>query len=538
MPSIHTKTITINNGDDIDATPIEQVHTELYENDSVINDAVIALQAASSGTTLTATFVNEAVANRGVSVEQVLMNNGKARLISVTNTITGTSNGSTVFGTTSVHGLTTGQPIKFAAEAGSSLDGNISESTIYYAHVLSTTTFSAHLTAADATNNVNAVAVSTASSGTRYLVSPPTSIREGQFYTDGTGAHVVLGGSSQGLVTSDVYNLLSRINGTKTPVYASATTFTVNRIACRDSGNNITMTKSSSTTVDISTTGLNGIAQSGNLTGTVSVTSGSTSVTFSSSQTGVLQNGDVLTTAGGQSRKLISVSGTSATAESNFGTTETTVTFKRGGRASFSTTATSGAVGTCHYNLYVISDGTTTGLLLSTRNVAKGDTLVDLPSGYLYSQILPFVVILYNLSTGAGVYVGQITPFRVGSGWPYVTKIRLTTQMTGNYAGTLITGITNVLLHGSATSYTATDLSKWVPVTAKLVDLACVVNGTYTALRPTGGSDTVVFGANTFIHQLVPDMPVGTGQSIDYENNSGGGDASMDVYSFTITDIF
>ncbi|MHA4892987.1 hypothetical protein, partial [Enterococcus faecium] len=79
--------------------------------------------------------------------------------------------------------------------------------------------------------------------------------------------------------------------------------------------------------------------------------------------------------------------------------TESSVTAKRGGKAP-----------NTHYLLYAISDGTTPGLLLSMRNVAGGDTLVDLPSGYTASRQQAFAVRLDP--------AGNLLPFLVGDGWP------------------------------------------------------------------------------------------------------------------------
>jgi hypothetical protein len=539
MANIHTKTLSILNGEDLDAVPVETMFEELYENDGLMNDDINQLKTQIGGTSLTANTINEATSGRGVSADDVLLQDGMVRIISIRAVISSTTTGSAVLTTGTNHGITTGEPAKYVTAAGVSPDTGLSSSAVYYARSLTPTTFSYHPTAADATNNTNPITITSATTGRKFLIAAPLAVpSDGKIWSDATGVHVALGGVIQDLPVS-VYSLLSRFSGTKTPIYASASTFTVNRVSERDSGNNVTMTKSSSTIVDITTTGLNGIAQSSNLSGTVTVTSGSASVSFSASQSSNLIANDILVTAGGQARKILSVSGTSAIVESQFSTTETAVTFKRGGRASFYTASTSGTVGTAHYYLYAISDGITTNLILSTRNVAKGETLVDLPSGYIYSKILPFAVTLYNISTAAGVYTGNIIPFAVGAGWPYRPKIRLTTQMSGNYSNVFQQGVTNVLLHGTATSYTGIDLSSFIPSFAKLADLSGTIYGTAVALRPTGGTDTAVMGsASGLLQEVLPDMPVSSTQSIDYKNNAGGGDVSLDVYGYTVTETF
>lgn len=543
VDGIFTQTIHIAAGQPRNAEPIEQNLNQLFSNTSLLNNAIDAVTDQVSGGTLSATNIIEFVAGRGVAVDNVAMMDGKARLISIRAQITGSNNGSAIFTTSTTHGLSTAEPIKFAAAPGSNIDGGFSGSVTYYARALTTTTFSAHLTAANATANVSPVAVTTASTGTRFLIASPLNAQEGQIWTDGNGSgvHAFLGGQIVDIATEDVYSLLTRFSGTKTPTYVSATQFTVNRIANRDSGGNFTMLKSSSTTVDITTTGLNGIAQSGNLSGTISVTSGSDAITFSVSQASLII-GDVVVTAGGQARKLISGSGISWTAESQFQTTETAVPFKRGGRASFYTANTSGAVGTVHYYLYVISDGATVGLILSTRDVAKGDTLVDLPSGYLYSQILPFAVTLYNISTAAGVYIGNIAPFYVGSGWPYRARVEYDNfPFTDGITG-LTYGTTCVLQAGAATSFTAVDLSMWIPSFSKRALLITSGNnGPAYRIRATGqthnGWTTSIFNGNS--SGIYQEASTDSNQSIDYVKASGtGASVNIDVLGYEVTGIF
>ena len=538
VDGIKTKTLTISNGDFEDATPVDTMFSDLYGNDALLNNAIAVLQTMFSNGNLSATFINEAVSGRGVAVDNVLLQDGMIRLLAIRTTISSTTNGSAVI-TTGTHSLSTGDPVKYMTAPGVSVDGGLSTILTYYARVIDSTHIQFHPTLVDAQNNTNPVTVTSAVTGLRYIIAAPVSTpSDGRVWMDTTGMHYTLGGVVKNL-PADTYDLLANFNGTKAPKYLSNTTLSVAQIVTRDSGGNSSIIKSGTTTVDISTTGLNGIAQSANLTGNVTVTSGSNAVSFSTSQAAQLQANDVIVTAGGQARKLISVSGTSAVAESQFSTTETNVTFKRGGRASFYTANTSGTVGTAHYWLYAISDGVTPGLILSTRNVAKGDTLVDLPAGYILSRLLPFAVTLYNISTASGVYIGNITPFQIATGWPYRSEIRLTTQMSGNYGGTYIDGLTQVLKSGNATAYTPIDLSLWVPPNSRLCTLSYASNAVYTALRPTGGNDTVAIGVNApFSHGILPNMPTSSAQSIDYKNNGAGGNMNIDVYSYVITETF
>lgn len=173
--------------------------------------------------------------------------------------------------------------------------------------------------------------------------------------------------------------------------WLSNASITVHKIKCRDSTDASVLNVSGDTVVSTSSIGLNGLAQSANLSGTISVTAAASTITGSG--TAFLTDfvvGDVIYTAGAQGR-IISVitDNTSMTVSSAWTTTETSVTYKRGGLA-----------GNCLYNLYCISNGATTGYLLSTRTerVVFGATsrpLVDLPAGYTLYRQLPFDVWTY-----------------------------------------------------------------------------------------------------------------------------------------------
>jgi hypothetical protein len=170
------------------------------------------------------------------------------------------------------------------------------------------------------------------------------------------------------------------------PIYASATTFTVATINRKDTGLVYDIQKTTSTTVDLSTTGLNGIAQSSTLTGTCG-TGGASLTTITGSGTAFLTDfkvDDIIFPTGGTGRRITAIaSNTSLTVESVI-TIANGTAFKRGGLAK-----------SASYNVYATMTDTRTvpGLLLSPRNVAGGDTLTDFPSTYgTYYRQLPFAV--------------------------------------------------------------------------------------------------------------------------------------------------
>ncbi len=115
--------------------------------------------------------------------------------------------------------------------------------------------------------------------------------------------------------------------------YSSTTTFKIDKAVAEVNG--LLIDIQPSTNLDIATTGLNGMAQSAALAGTVAVSSGTATVTGTgTSFDTAFQVGDVITTAGGQSRRIITISSaTSITVESDWSSTESGVAYYRGGDA-------------------------------------------------------------------------------------------------------------------------------------------------------------------------------------------------------------
>lgn len=341
--------------------------------------------------------------------------------------------------------------------------------------------------------------------------------------------------------TDDLYEMLLPYVGSAPPAYATSTTLTVARIYQRDiTGTRGTIKSGSPLTCDIATTGPGGIAISANLAGTMTVGANSASVTFSTDQTGQLQVGDVITTAGGQARRIITFTGTGATVESQFVTAETTVTFKRGGRCKFYTANTTGTTGTCFYYLYAMYDGTDVKLMLSTRNIAAGDALVDYGAFNSWAQ-LPFVVPLFNNTTVAGPYTGILPPFRVGPGWPSRPEIYWGLGLSYGGASGNVVGDLNILNQGTATVDTTISARKWVPPCSRMFipnmmpygrPASYVLRETGTTPYTTTCGDTN--GGNTW--QPKPLMVNASGQ-FDYKGLLVSGPIWVDVVGIVITEI-
>jgi hypothetical protein len=360
----------------------------------------------------------------------------------------------------------------------------------------------------------------------------PVSPNNGDFWYNSTGNALkgrINGNTLQIATLNDLGAFPPGHHGSAPPVYINATTFSMAKIQERDSGNTANLVKTAGTTVDITTTGLNGLAQSANLGGTVSVSASGTFVTGSGTTfTGTFQVGDVLTTAGAQSRLITAIaSDTALTVATTWTSTESAVTYKRGGRG-----ASSNSAG-LHFYLYAISDGTTPGLILSTRNVAKGDILLDLPTGYTLSSQLAFAV---RLDTSA-----NLTPFTVISGWPRRPKIML--DVNPNSAPwQLISG-------GTVSTWTALDCSAITPGIAVAADFNgyAIHNSTsgynFGFIRPGGSSSAGRIMAYTgapnnspTAHAInIADVPLSSGRTVEYQAAGTNGPAiTLGLTAFTV----
>jgi hypothetical protein len=253
-------------------------------------------------------------------------------------------------------------------------------------------------------------------------------------------------------------------NATAAPKYLTATTISVARVACMSASGTSIMRNAGPLTVDLASVGISGLAQSTNLAGQVSVTAAGTTV--SGTGTAFLTDyvvGDVIRTAGGQGRTITAITNNTAlTVGTAWTSTESLVTYRRGGRAS-----------NTWYHLYAISNGTLTNLIFSQRNVAGGQVLTDLPSGYTSSRQLSFSVLTDASS--------NFKPFYVAEGWPERPKILY--EIDGNASGGA----------SSSTAFATAVTSNQVPQTSRiaLIDFGLRTTNTgvgNTAFYRTAGS--------------------------------------------------
>ena len=359
------------------------------------------------------------------------------------------------------------------------------------------------------------------------LANDPGTPVEGQLWYNSTAKQIKARTNAATVTLVDTGSIPwpTLFNATAAPLYLTANTFSVARIACRNNADNGNIIKATSTTVDKTTTGLNGIAQSANLTGTISVTASGTTVSGTSTTFATdFVVGDVIRTNGGQARRITAVTNnTTMTVTPAWTSSETTVAYRNGGDAP-----------STFYNLYAITDGTTPGLILSTRNVAGGQTLVNLPTGYTSSRQLPFCT-TNNASS-------NIIPFRVGAGWPSRPKILYNVQMSMFDGSVYTAGTTNVLNAGTAGTFTAISLSAFQPPISTVSLIATYAQGANAGqwnVRPTGETHLGMPVAEDAVQTaaLNPSIFLTYQQSLDYRRAFGSGSLYIDVFGFVVTEV-
>jgi hypothetical protein len=386
-----------------------------------------------------------------------------------------------------------------------------------------TTTFSATITLSGSLN----------ANGTSYLAdlkinrgSDP-SLADGKLWLN-TATNILktrINGVTVPLATaSGVYVVTPGMNLTGVPKYVNTTTFTCAQINCADSLGTTLIQKTSSTTASTATTGLNGIAQ-GALGGSVTVVSGTNTVTVVTPN-GTYQVGDVITTAGGQSKTVTAVSsGNPTTVESNWSSSEALVQYRRGGKAN-----------NCWYYLYAVTDGTTPGLLLTTRSTSSGDTLVDAPTGYTLYRQMPFAV---RLDAS-----GNITPFQflgAMSGSPTIKYlVEFGDDVISDSSGTN----PNRVLNGGTSAWPVTvDCSALVPKISTLAEIkgsAATAPGITTqGVIGSGGVKYHNFVAQNgaSVNSTIVHCPIPTTGALQYGLVPGGTRISLWVTGYTVTEV-
>ena len=311
-------------------------------------------------------------------------------------------------------------------------------------------------------------------------------------------------------------------HGSAIPTYISATQFSLATIAERDQLNLVNMISTTSRTVTLTTTGLNGILVSTALTGTVSNTASSTTVTGTgTSFTSSFIAGDVIQV--GSVIAIVSsvTNNTTLVVTTAIAGAQTNVSYYRGGLAP-----------NTFYHLYAISNGTTTNLALSTRMVSSGNTLVDLPTGYIYYRQLAF-----TLNTDSS---GNLCPFKIGTGWPYRPVVLYDTAINPSN--------TNYQIYSGndPTSYVSISCSTLVPYQVALIGLFMFLDNSTGAMSgdnrhfAESGDGVEIAVVSASQNGVSPQLRLYTGGGIiKHSMPAGGSDVNEAIFvvGYVVTEV-
>ncbi len=302
------------------------------------------------------------------------------------------------------------------------------------------------------------------------------------------------------------------------PVYINANSFKVDRFFVRNDENDGIIELTNPSIIDMGQTGINGIAVSGDLAGTIG-TGGVSSTTINgvgTNFTGELFVGDVIWTASGGRRITSIISAVQLTVESAI-TLANGTTYRRGGEAP-----------NTWYYLYAGTDfGTNIGLLLSTRNVSAGEQLWD--TSFPKIRQLPFAV--RNDANS------NLLKFWVNTGWPFRPEIYYDVSFDTALAST----DTRALTAGAATAFTAVNCGNFIPPISQvgLFHLGVNTGANSIYLRPTGSASN---GRRAYLAAAGADldfgaMQVNSSQQVDYKVITAANTLDIDVLGFIVTEV-
>lgn len=527
------KEIEIANGNLINADDLNAEFNQLVSESNGQDTRMTAIESSAVTLNGVKTFnapprlnqLDEAISQAGIRIDGVQCHDGLINPKPVAAVITSIDIATDQITTSVPHGLITGYTVGISvASANGVLPTGLNETTVYCARVVSSTVITLHLTENDASFGVNPVNITAVGSGTFHLIRDNSTVKAGDIWVNQEGSlkYQSLGNTYTVLDRQGRY-LARHESHTAAPVYVSSTTFTVDYIASRDWANTCNIVLDGPITVDITTSTYNGIVQYP-VAGTVTVTTGTNTVTVTGGSGGFIV-GDVIVTNGGQTRHVTAVdgSGNPTQVDSNWTTTETNVSFKYGGRCA----------NTWYYAYESITFGVTC-IILSTRNAAAGQTPDFATTAF---RQMPFAI---RLDVNA-----NILPFAVSTNrnsWDIFYR-----DVDDNTPYRVLNGGTATAAFTSPGGGTNVDCSSVIPPISKMAyintQLVFVGSGTQVCMVKNPDSNSTVglaiattnniglsFSFNTFWQSL------NATQRFAYRNN-GSAQVNFTVMGYRVTEV-
>lgn len=302
--------------------------------------------------------------------------------------------------------------------------------------------------------------------------------------TAGTGITVTNGAGTITIASTGGGGPSALTSNQAAPKWTNTTQLNISNMAIYDSTGSAALV-SGSHTVNVTAGVADGIAQSSNLSGTVSNASNTSVVGSGTSFTTDFIVGDTIYIGGAdaQAYKITAITdNTHLTISRNGDNNVAGIAYNRGGLATDTA-----------YYLYAISQaaGASPAYMLSTRSISNGDTLVDLPVGYTLFRQIPFVQLTDDAvgaisGTKAGFIKFHVTEFSASA-----SHIIWMTYAIPNVGDT--TGITFFNIANSANSTALTGNAAFTPVTTNAPKGVEAIDATMTVQMSSAGQDTITF---------------------------------------------
>ena len=316
---------------------------------------------------------------------------------------------------------------------------------------------------------------------------------------------------------------------TAAPVYASASTFTIDSFYGKSSDNTEAIEITSQKTVNIANSGLNGRA--------TNYTEGTSEYIYvyaindslsATSTPGYLLSDESVASGGSIAAGLPydesgALTGTVATSSGTDAVTGTSTTFLTDYVAGQTISITGGD------DLVVQSVDSDTAITATANATATvSGAAHERWSPYDKYRQLPFVI----RNDGSGNFI----PWKVGPGWPTKPTILYRDSVT-HYDGATQVGALNVLENGTSPTFAAVDCSALMPPESEIGYFQFFASSGDCYVRTTGQTNYSHATGGTGLIGSKQYFETNSSQSIDYRDVAGSGGLYVDVAGFVITGI-
>lgn len=257
----------ITNGNVINADDLDAEYNQLVSESNAQDTRLTAIESGAVTLQGVKTFTSapkldsleERTLGQGISAENVVFKAGSVQF-SATILISGVDITTNKITTNQSHNITTATGVRI--QASTTLPSPLVATTTYFARAVSATEITLHPTATDASNNTNTVDLTTTGSGTLWVLADPPSPQNGQVW------HSAVSNSLKARLNGQTTTVLTAANGipaqsyigTLAPLYNAANSIVLPAgFQAFDKTGSLLMTVASNQTVQLNTSGANGL---------------------------------------------------------------------------------------------------------------------------------------------------------------------------------------------------------------------------------------------------------------------------------------